>query len=197
MSRRGWTPWTRDRAQLEPTALYLQAIVPQLAALNQAIERFEQRIEQVFAQHQDAPLFRSLPGAGPALAPRLLVALGSDRKRFASAAEVQAYSGIAPITQRSGKSCQVRRRYACPKFLRQTFHEFADQARKWSGWSKAYYRHLRQRGQCHQAALRALAFKWIRILYPLWIHRTPYDEQRYQNQLRAKNVPYLHLLETP
>jgi transposase len=194
---RGWTPWTRDRALLGPKALYVQALVRQLAALNDDIQQFQRRIEEVFARHQDAPLFRALPGAGAALAPRLLAALGSDRQRFASAAELQAYSGIAPVTQRSGKSCQVRRRYACPKFLRQTFHEFAGEARKWSGWSRAYYRHLRARGQCHQAALRALAFKWIRILYRLWQDRTLYDERRYQHQLRAKKVPYLPLLENP
>jgi transposase len=34
--------------------------------------------------------------------PRLIVAFGEDRQRFASAAELQRYCGIAPVTERSG-----------------------------------------------------------------------------------------------
>ena len=45
----------------------------------------------------------SLPGAGPALAPRLLAAFDSQRARYGGAQEVQAYSGIAPVIERSGK----------------------------------------------------------------------------------------------
>jgi transposase len=119
------------------------------------------------------------------------VAFGSDRNRFTTADEVQAYSGIAPVTKRSGKSCRVSKRYFCNRFLRQTFHEFADHARKWSTWSKAFYEHLRARGHRHHAALRALAFKWIRILFACWKNRQPYDENRYLHQLCSKGVPYL------
>jgi hypothetical protein len=32
-------------------------------------------------------------------------------------------------------------RRACPKFLRQTFHEFAAQSIPTSTWAKAYYQH--------------------------------------------------------
>ena len=103
---------------------------------------------------------------------------------------MQAYSGIAPITPRSGKSHQVKRRHACPRFLRQTFHEFADHARKWSRWSAAYYHPLRARGHRHHAALRALAFQWIRIRFRCWKDRQPDDEDQYIQQLKAKSVPY-------
>jgi hypothetical protein len=34
-----------------------------------------------------------------------------------------------------------------------------------SYWANAYYHRQRERGCARQAALRALAFKWIRILY--------------------------------
>jgi hypothetical protein len=40
-------------------------------------------------------LFKSLPGAGAALAPRLLVAFGERRERFPNAAALQKYAGIA------------------------------------------------------------------------------------------------------
>lgn len=188
---RAATPLTTDRAIIEPSALAVKHLVKQLRVLETAIAEFDTAVAQCFAAHPDAELFRSPPGAGAALAPRLLVAFGTDRNRFATADEVQAYSGIAPITRRSGKSCHVSKRSCCNKFLRQTFHEFADHARKWSTWSKAFYDHLRARGFRHHAAVRSLAFKWIRILFACWKNRQPYDEDRYQQQLRAKGAPYL------
>jgi hypothetical protein len=42
------------------------------------------------------------------LAPRLLAAFGSQRERYANAAEVQGYSGIAPVTEQSGKKGSAR-----------------------------------------------------------------------------------------
>jgi transposase len=188
---RAATPLTTDRAIIAPNALALKFLVKELRVLEAAVAEFDGTIAQCFATHPDAELFRSPPGAGAALAPRLLVAFGTDRDRFASADEVQAYSGIAPITKRSGKSRQVSKRYFCNKFLRQTFHEFADHARKWSTWSKAFYEYLRTRGHRHHAAVRCLAFKWIRILFRCWKNRQPYDELRYLQQLRSKGVSYL------
>ena len=72
--------------------------------------------------------FRDAPCASQfaaELVPRLLAAFGTRPERFATADDLQAYSGIAPVTERSGKHEMVRFRWACPKFLRQTFHEFA------------------------------------------------------------------------
>src|SRR5260370_42074920 len=59
------------------------------------------------------------------LAPRLIAALGTQRDRYHSASELQSYSGIAPVLASSGKQYWVHWRWACPKFLRQTFHEWA------------------------------------------------------------------------
>lgn len=52
----------------------------------------------------DYKLFAALPGAGPALAPRLLVAFGERRERFPNAAALQKYAGVAPVTERSARS---------------------------------------------------------------------------------------------
>ena len=125
-------------------------------------------------EHPDADIFRAFPGAGDAMAPRLLAALGSDRQRLSDAQQVQQISGIAPVTRQSGKSRIVQRRWAASRFLRQTFHEFAAHSIKQSTWAKAYYDMMRARGNKHQAAVRALAFKWIRIIYRCWQNRTPY-----------------------
>jgi len=120
---------------------------------------------------------------------------GTDRDRFDTAEEIQNYSGIAPVTRQSGKVRHVSRRYACPKFLRQTFHEFADHARKWSAWSKAFYNMKIAAGFKHHAAVRALAYKWIRVLFYLWKTRTVYDEAVYIEQLKKRNSPVINFLE--
>jgi hypothetical protein len=70
--------------------------------------------------------------------------------------------------ERSGKSTLIRWRYFCPKFLRQSFHEYAGESIHHSFRAKAYDMSQRARGKSHQAAVRALAFKWIRIIYKCW-----------------------------
>ncbi len=194
---RAAVPLTTDEAITLPQGLYAQSLARRLVELSDSIAAFDEQIAAVVATHPDEPLFRSLPGAGDVLVPRLIAAFGSDRSRFENAQEVQTASGIAPVTKHSGKTRQVVKRFHCPKFLRQTFHEFADQARKWSPWSRAFYRMKRAAGFRHQAALRALAFKWIRILFRLWQTRTLYNENQYLNQLRRRGSPILQFLESP
>lgn len=186
---RAATPLTTDRAVVESYASYAKALAVQLEHLVQSIDQFDTQIEAVVAVHEDARIFRSLPGAGDVLVPRLIAAFGSDRERYASAEQVQNYSGIAPITQTSGKMHQVKRRRACPKFLRQTFHEFADHSRHWSRWAKAWYEAKRAAGMKHQAVVRALAFKWIRIIFQMWKKRETYSEERYLQALTKANSP--------
>jgi hypothetical protein len=114
----------------------------------------------------------------------LAAAFGTDRSRWQSATELQSHSGIAPVTERSGKALWVHHRLACPKFIKQTFHEFADQSILFSQWARAYYDQQRGRGNDHHAALRALAYKRIRILFRCWRDRKPYDEATYMDALR-------------
>jgi transposase len=185
---------SRDRALIEPAAIAVQCLARQIPVLEKSIDTLEAKIDEEMNCHPDAKLFTALPGAGKTLAPRLLTAFGSQRDRFADANEVATFSGIAPVTKRSGKSCIVHRRYACPKYLRQTFHEFADHARKWCPWSRAYYDYQRSRGMKHHAALRKLATRWIRILFRVWKSRTAYDPEKYLTTIKRKNpaiIPFL------
>ena len=122
----------------------------------------------------------------------ILVAFGEQRERFDSAAALQKYSGIAPVTERSGKKHWVHWRWQCPTFLRQTFVEWAAQTINKSFWAGAYYRQQRDKGCTYQAAVRALAFKWIRILYRCWRTRTPYNESVYLNALKRRGSPLLN-----
>ena len=189
-------PLTTDPAIIDPSVLYVQLLVGQLAALGPQLAAFDAAIAAAFAAHPDAPLFQTLPGAGAALAPRLLVAFGTDRSRFATAADVQCLVGIAPVTVRSGRSCHVHWRWSVPTFLRQTFHEFAHHSVLHCAWARAFYANQRARGHSHHAAVRALAFKWIRILWRCWMDRTPYDDARYVRALAQRGSPVAATLAT-
>ena len=180
------TPLTRDPAVIAPRVLFVKALVSQLRALGPRLAELDAAIAAAFAAHPEVELFRALPGAGAALAPRLLVAFGTDRTRFPSAADLQQQAGIAPVTVRSGRSCQVHWRWAVSTFLRQTFHEFAHHSILHTPWARAFYAAQRARGKSHHVAVRALAFKWIRILWRCWQDRTPYDDARYTRALAAR-----------
>src|SRR5215831_5241121 len=180
------TPLTTDEGVIAPNALLVQALVAQLRVTLQAIADFDTAIAQRAQSHPDFPLFQALPGAGPVFASRLLVAFGEQRARYATAAELQKYAGIAPVTERSGKKSWVHWRLQCPKFLRQTFVEWAAESIRHSFWAQVYYQQQRDKGKAHQAAVRALAFKWIRILYRCWQERTPYDESVYLQALKRR-----------
>ena len=185
---------TRDDALITPSAMAVQLLTNQIQQAQKTIKELDTKIAEAMKRHPDAHLFTNLRGAGDALAPRLLCAFGSQRDRWADAESVVSFSGIAPVTYKSGKSRGVYRRYACPKYLRQTFHEFADCARRYCPWSKARYRMLRDRGMKHHAALRKIARTWIRILFRVWQTRVPFDCDRYIANLKQRCpeiTPYL------
>jgi transposase len=178
-------PITTDRPVLEHSRLAVSHLVVLLQTISRSISECERKIVEEFAKHPDADLFASFPGAGPALAPRLASAYGSDREKLQDARAMQQLSGIAPIMKTSGKSKIVLMRWACPKFLRQTFHEHARCSTSKSRWARAYMVMRTQRGDDYQQILRGLAFKWQRIIFRCWKTNQPYDEERYIRRLRA------------
>ena len=139
-------PLTRDIALVAAGSAMVLALVALVRDLICRLQQWQQEISQLFVQHPDQALFASFPAAGPVFAPRLQAAFGSRRDRFASAQEVLQFSGVAPVTQRSGKSCQVHRRWARPKFVHQSFVEFAALSIPHCGWARALYQQLRARG---------------------------------------------------
>ncbi len=176
-------------AVVESTMLMVCTLCEQLQRLERWIQEHDRKIAAIYREHPERELYRSLPGAGEVLEPRLLVAMGTDRDRYPRAEDLQRYSGIAPVVERSGRSQWVHWRWASPKFLRQTFHEFAEQTIRWSRWARVYYQVQRRRGKGHHAAVRALAYKWIRILYRCWKDRECYDEERYLRGLIERGSP--------
>jgi len=188
-------PLTEDAAILTASTLAAQTLARQIRATNVSIEEYDQVIKRRFKTHPDSFIFKSFPGAGPNLAPRLLTAFGADRDRYANAIDMQTYSGIAPVVERSGKQEWIHWRWACPKFIRQSFHEFARCSLGYSLWARAYFDQQKEKGASQHAAFRALAFKWIRILYRCWQERVPYDEDRYLEALKRNGSPLCKRIE--
>jgi len=182
-------PATGDQAVLLGEAAAAHGFVALLKTLRENIAVLDQQIEKLVASHPDYALFASLPGAGPVMVPRLIVAFGTRRERYDTAFQMQCYSGIAPVQEASGKSQWIHFRRSCPKFLRQTFHEFAFLSTRSSVWAKAYYDRQRQEERSHPAAVRALAYKWIRIIFRCWKEGKLYDERIYMQSLQKRRSP--------
>ncbi len=180
---------TSDRAWIAPALRQVAMLVALLRVQQEQVEQFEQRIATVFAAHPRAAFFRELPGAGAALAPRLLVAFGDRLERYPDAAALQKYAGLAPVREKSGRQVWTHWRWHAPKFLRQSLVEWAGQTVVHCPWAKAYYRRQKRGGKEHHAILRALAFKWIRILWRCWHDGVPYREEHYLEALKRRGSP--------
>ncbi|MDD2765319.1 MAG: transposase [Opitutaceae bacterium] len=168
-----------------PWRLQMQTILGQLEALAASLARYEAVIAQAYADAPGRTVIDSLPGVGPVLAPRLWVACqqaGSTPR----AKELAQRSGIAPVQRQSGQSQGVFFRRARPRFLHQTWTEFAAHSTAACPWAKAYHDQRLAQGDGLGAIRRALAFKWTRIIARLWRDQVPYDDQYYTAHRAAR-----------
>jgi transposase len=180
-----------------PVAVHLQTakaaliryLATSLLALKGEIAERERQISDHFEGLPEADWARSLPGAGPNLAPSLLACLGRDPNRFADVAEARALMGTAAVTKASGKSRVVIFRRGCWKFARRTLQLFADQSRRYCLWAAELYDQQRAAGHGHHAALRALAHKWLKIILAMRRTGTPYNEAVFVNSQRRHLSP--------
>jgi transposase len=186
---RSAVPMTSDRTIVDTHSMYTRSLIAMIDAVDTHVGEYDEEIERVWSEHPDREIFDSVPGAGPAMAPRLAAAFGTDRARYSSATEMQCYSGIAPVVEQSGKQRLVHARRGFPAFLHQTFHEFAQSSLPHSPWARAVYREQIARGAKHHMAVRAVAFRWTRILFRLWQDRVPYDESKHLAHLLETNSP--------
>jgi transposase len=185
---------TGDEAVIVSSTTMVGCWIRQLGVLRPAIREIEKAIRELAQSQQDWAIFDSLPGAGEVMAPRLMAAMGSRRERFESAEELQSFAGIAPVREASGKSVWIHFRRACPKFIRQTFHEWAACSIPQCEWAKDLYDRLKAKGKSHHMAIRVVAFKWMRILFRCWKNREPYRENLYLTSLAKRSLPFPRLV---
>jgi transposase len=132
------------------------------------------------AAHPDGTLVQSFPRSGTVNAAQILAELGDDRQRFASADQLAAEAGVAPVTRASGKHRDVTCRFACNKRLRLALSTWADNSRHAHAWAAAHYRRARARGCDHPHAIRVLARAWTRVLWRCWRDHSAYDPSRHR-----------------
>ena len=190
------TRWPRDPATEAALPQLVASLVAVLRTLREQLAAHRRRIAALFAVHPDAALFESLPGAGPKLAPRLLAHFGTERGRYESAKALQQLAGVVPVTQQSGKTKEVHFRRACQKDFRNTMHQFAFCSLRKSEWARAAYDRARDRGQDHAHALRTVAAQWVKILYRMWVTRTPYNEALYLASLIRHRSPLIAWMQS-
>ena len=143
------------------------------------LRAFDRRIDQLLDQHPDAPIFLSFPGIGPIVAATLISEMGEDRDRFPTLEGLLAEAGLAPITKASGRTRQVRFRYAANRRMRHVIDWWAFVASREDPWSQKVYQAARARGQGKYRALRGLGARWMRILWRCWTSRTSYNPERH------------------
>jgi len=186
-----------DEALLCCGALQTRILVGIIRELMKGRDEISAAIEEVYSRHPEHDLIDSFPGAGTVLGARLCALLGSDRERFDGAEQLQLLSGVAPVTFATGGrngTRSVHRRLRRSKFVHQTVVEWAAQSLRHSEWAKASYDARRAAGAAHFTALRAIGFKWLRVLYHCWFTRTLYSEQYHKNQLILRGSPIASVL---
>ncbi len=175
----GRAPVTAAKSQLALSLAHL------LKTLQLQIDHYHEQIQALYRQHANYPLFESLPGAGPLLAPRLLAELSLNPERFSDPAALQAIAGTAPVSYQSGQIHRTKIRRHCDKHLRCVLHLWTNNSRRKCGWASIYYQHKRAEGKSHACALRCLAQRWLKIIWKMQSTHRPYDaELHQQNQLK-------------
>jgi transposase len=152
-------------------ARLVAVLVAQVLVTHRAVTEYQAEIERFFVTLSAAEWMQTLPGGlSGTMIPRLWAELGDAPGRWASWSHLQAQAGTVPLTRQSGKSCVVRFRVACNKYLRQAIWQLAFHSLRQSEWAKHYYQQCRARGHQHNQALRALGAKWLKIIFRMWQH---------------------------
>jgi transposase len=161
-------------------ARLLQALLRELAATQTVVAEYRQAIDDFFATLPMAEIARSLPvGNAGTTVPTIWAELGDQLDRWDSFRHLQGYGGSVPETERSGKHCVVKFRFACNTALRDALHQLAFLSLPHSLWARAYYDGYRARNHTHHEALRALGAKWLKIIFVMWKRHTLYSESHH------------------
>ena len=151
----------------------LRPLVAQLATLTAAVEH-------AVEAHPDGRVVTSLFRSGRVCAAQLLAELGDDRTRFASADQLAAEAGVAPVTRESGKHRAVGFRWACNKRLRSALSVLADTTRHTSPWAARIYQRAKDRGCDHPHAIRIVGRAWCRVIWTCWQQGVAYDPTKHR-----------------
>jgi transposase len=177
----------------DAAAIRIGAVIPQLLLVHEQRTTTERQIDRLLAQlaaadagederreHRDVQILQSLPGVGRVVTATMLAeAAGPLAAR--DYGTLRAYTGVAPVTKRSGKHVPtVQMRYACKHRLREALYHWCRTSIQCDIAARTYYRQLRARGHSHGRALRSVGDRWLRILIAMLNARTLYDATRFE-----------------
>jgi len=181
---------SKEAAWNNPNSFMAGASAEQLKVVVARVQAIEEHIRIVAEQHPNKALAQSLPGAAAVLQPRIMAVLGTNFDACGSAQDLAVRDGVAPRRVQSGKSCVISRRQAKPQFEHQSWIEFAKSSLLKCAWARDFVEAKQKAGKKYFTAIRALAFKWIRIIHACWKNGTVYNEAVYLTALKKANSPY-------
>ena len=155
------------------TATLVRELATEALASRSRLIELDRELEALLDRHPDAALIRSLPGMGAVLAAEFIAQAG-DLGRFASADQLAAAAGLAPVLRQSGKVRFQRRPSGGNKDLKRVFYQSAFCSLH-SPDSRAFYARKRREGKRHHQALLALARRRIDVLWAILHSRQPFQ----------------------
>lgn len=173
-----------------PNSFMACALAEQLKTVARRVAALEEQIRLLAQQHPNGALAKSAPGAADVLEPRLMAVLGTQPQACASAQQMAVRDGVAPRRVQSGNTCLITRRLAKRQFEHQTWIEFAKCSTLDCDRARGFVEAKVKAGKSYYTAIRALAYKWMRILYACWTRGLIYEEAKYLQALQKHNSPY-------
>jgi len=154
--------------------IVLPRLAAQLAELRAQREQVGTKVEELVYDHPLHLVLMSMPGNGIRTTARLLTELSG--KRFASAAHLASYAGLAPVTRRSGTSIRGEHpNRAGNKVLKRAMFLAAFASLR-DPTSRRYYDRKRSEKKKHNQALIALARRRCDVLYAMLRDGSLYQE---------------------
>jgi transposase len=155
------------------TASLVRELAGEALGCRARIARLDDDLDGLLKRHPDAALIRSLPGMGATLTAEFIAQAG-NLARFASADQLAAAAGLAPVLRQSGKVRFQRRPAGGNKDLKRVFYQSAFCSLR-SPDSRAFYARKRREGKRHHQALIALARRRIDVLWAILHTRQPFQ----------------------
>jgi transposase len=188
------------RGTVEAASEHALLLLPHLRLLHAQRVELGRKMDSIFEQmsrcedsepnrrqHRDVELILSLPGVGRVVAATML-AEASQALRDRDYHALRAYSGIAPVTRRSGKKCVTSMRQGCNERLRNAMYHWSRVSVQHDVVAREHYHRLRSAGHQHGRALRGVTDRLLAVLVAMLKSGDPYDPTR--RHARAQTEAY-------
>lgn len=151
-------------------------LAKEVMALDHEISETDTMIEERFRRHRHADIIMSLPGFGPILGAEFIASTGGDMSSFASANQLAAVAGLAPVPRDSGRiSGNLRRPRRYDRRLLRAMYLSAMISITNCPASRTYYDRKRAEGKRHTQAVLALARRRVNVLWAMLRDHANYE----------------------